>query len=205
MTEDIAENGNSYREMSLDEIAKICHEAALEAGYPNQLAEFAGEMTVWLERHRMPGCGALAIAIEGLGRYDAAKAQPKTLESGEAEFPEPITGGLAVLQNFDKLTFPARISGPVYGILLMVPFFALAAHQKQAGLQVSFLDEDDNAVARLSYEDGHSALEGDGRAVLVCRKLGIEFPAKPDCMMASPQDGPVKVPSKVAVQLALKH
>lgn len=200
----MSETGQA-KPLTADEMAALCRNAATEAGYPPQLAEFAGEMAVWLERHRLPGAGAMAIAIEGSGGYDRQKAQPRQLESGEFDFPEPITAGLFLLQNFEALKFPARINGPSHGALLMAPFFAMAAQQRKTGVRIAFLDEADKPVARLSYEDGQSALEGDGRAVLVCRKLGIEFPAKPDCDLASPADGPFKCLARVADQLALKH
>lgn len=193
------------KQLTLDETALLCRAAAGEAGFPQQLAEFAGEMVVWLERHRMPGIGAMAIALDTIGRFDAGTAGPELLESGEFRFPEAFTGGMFILGNFPKMKFPAKINGPNHGALLMVPFFALAAQQNKSAIRIAFLDEDDKPAAQVSYEDGQSRIDGDMRAVLVCRKLGIEYPVKLDCELRSPFDGPVTCPAEIADRLAPKH
>lgn len=179
---------------SLDEIAQMCSESAIAKGYPSQLAEFAGEMVVWLERHRIPGVAAMALVLEQTEAYDAKAATPETLESGEMRFPEPITGGMFLLNNFDRLAFPARINGPTYGAMLLTPFFALAAHQRQKSIRISFLGKDGETVgAQVSYADGKSAFAGEPVAVGYASKIGVEFPADFEIELQTPRDGPVDI------------
>lgn len=107
--------------LHFDEISRLCRQAALASGYPAELAEAAGEMTLWLERHRIPGMAVLAALLEGAGAFDPARRVPETLESGELRFGEPLMAGEYLLANFDRLEFPARINGPDLGTLLIVP------------------------------------------------------------------------------------
>lgn len=182
------------RTCSFDEIAQMCREAAAAKGYPGQLAEFAGEMVVWLERHRIPGVAAMAMVLENTERYDAKAAAPETLESGEMRFPEPITAGMFLLNNFDRLTFPARINGPTYGAMLLTPFFALAAHQQQKGVRISFLGKDGETIgAQVSYAGGKSAFAGEPIAVGYASRIGVEFPVEFEAELNAPRDGPVEI------------
>ncbi len=179
---------------SFDEITQMCREAAIAKGYPPQLAEFGGEMVVWLERHRIPGVAVMTLVLEQSEAYDAKSAQPETLESGEMRFPEPLTAGMFLLNNFDKLTFPARINGPAYGALLLAPFIALAAHQQQKGVRISFLGKDGETVgAQVSYANGKSAFAGEPVAVGYASKIGVEFPVEFDAELNTPRDGPVEI------------
>ena len=179
---------------SFDEIAQMCCQSAIAKGYPPQLAEFGGEMVVWLERHRIPGVAAMAMVLEQTEVYDAKTAQPETLESGEMRFPEPLTAGMFLLSNFDKLTFPARINGPSYGAMLLAPFIALAAHQQQKGVRISFLGKDGETVgAQVSYAGGKSAFAGEPVAVGYASKIGVEFPVDIEAELHTPRDGPVEI------------
>lgn len=182
------------RSCTFDEIAAMCRDAAAAKGYPPQLAEFAGEMVVWLERHRIPGVAAMALVLEKCDAYDPKAAAPETLESGEMRFPEPITGGMFLLNNFGRLTFPARVNGPTYGAMLLVPFFALAAHQQEKGIRISFLQQDGETVgAQVSYEGGKSAFAGEPIAVGYASKIGVEFPVEFETDLNPPRDGPVEI------------
>ncbi len=182
------------RSCSFDEIVQMCRDAATAKGYPPQLAEFGAEMVVWLERHRIPGVAAMAVVLENMERYDPKKAAPETLESGEMRFPEPITAGMFLLENFSRMTFPARVNGPTYGAMLLVPFFALAAHQAEKGIRISFLQQDGETIgAQVSYAGGKSAFAGEPVAVGYASKIGVEFPVEFDADLNAPREGPVEI------------
>lgn len=182
------------RTCTFDEIASMCRNAAAAKGYPPQLAEFAGEMVVWLERHRLPGVATIALMLENLETYDDKACAPETLESGEMRFPEPITAGVFLLQYFDKLKFPARINGPTYGALLLVPFFALAAHQQKKGVRISFLQTDGKTIgAQIGYADGKSGFAGEPIAAGYSSRIGVEFPVEIEAGLNPPREGPVEI------------
>lgn len=182
------------RTMSFDEIAAMCRNAAAAKGYPPELAEVAGEMVVWLERHRIPGVAAMALVVQQMEAFDPEAARPETLESGEMRFPDPFTGGMFILGNFDRLKFPARINGPVHGTLLMTPFLALAAHQRGKGMRISYLDLNGNiAGAQVSYADGKSGFAGELKAVGFSSKIGVEFPVEFEAELHAPREGPVEI------------
>ncbi|MEZ5812435.1 MAG: DUF3726 domain-containing protein [Rhizobiaceae bacterium] len=182
------------RSMDFDEIAAMCRNAAVARGYPPELAEAAGEMVVWLERHRIPGVAAMALLVQQMQAFDPEAARPETMESGELRFPDPFTGGMFILGNFDRLKFPARINGPVHGALLMTPFLALAAHQRGKGIRISYLDPAGNiAGAQVSYADGKSGFAGEPKAVGFATRIGVEFPVELKAELRTPRDGPVEI------------
>ncbi len=186
------------RSCSFDEIAQMCREAAVAKGYPAELAEFGAEMAVWLERHHIPGVAALTLVLGQTELYDAEAATPETLESGEMHFPEAITGGMFLLNSFDRLTFPARINGPTYGAVLLAPFFALAAHQREKGIRISFLGKDGETVgAQVSYSGGKSAFSGEPVAVGYASKIGVEFPVEYDTELNEPRNDPVDIDAEL--------
>lgn len=182
--------------LHFDEISRLCRQAALASGYPAELAEAAGEMTLWLERHRIPGMAVLAALLEGAGAFDPARRVPETLESGELRFGEPLMAGDYLLANFDRLEFPARINGPDLGTLLIVPYLALAAHQRGQPIRISFLGKDRRTVgAQFSYHEGKSACAGEPVAIGFSSQLGVEFPARITVPLAAPRPEPVEVPA----------
>lgn len=182
------------RSCSFDEIAQMCREAANAKGYPPELAEFGAEMAVWLERHHIPGVAAMTVMLDQMDRYDADASKPETLESGEMRFPEAVSGGMFLLNNFDRLTFPARINGPTYGAMLLAPFFALAAHQRDKGIRISFLGKDGETIgAQVSYSSGKSAFAGEPVAVGYASKIGVEFPVEYDAELNAPRTDPVEL------------
>lgn len=190
------------RSCSFDEIAQMCREAAQAKGYPPEMAEFGAEMVVWLERHRIPGVAAMALILEQTETYDAQAAKPETLESGEMRFPEAITGGMFLLNNFDRLTFPARINGPTYGAMLLAPFFALAAHQREKGIRISFLGKDGETIgAQVSYSGGKSAFAGEPIAVGYASRIGIEFPVEYETELNAPRSDPVEIDANFCTAL----
>lgn len=192
------------RSCSFDEIAQLCRDAAIAKGYPPDLAEFGSEMVVWLERHRIPGVAAMTLVLDQMEAFDAEAAQQQTLESGEMRFPESFTAGMFLLNNFDRMTFPARINGPTYGALLLVPFFALAAHQRNKGIRISFLGKDGETIgAQVSYADGKSAFAGEPVAVGYASKIGLEFPVEFEAELNQPRDGPVEIDANFCAALEL--
>ena len=189
--------------MSFDEISRLGHDAARANGYPPELAEAAGEMTVWLERHRFPGVSVLAAVLEAGGRFDPGRRVPETLESGELRFDEPIQAGFHLYENFDRIRFPARINGPRFGTLLLVPFLALAAHQRSDGIRFSFLGLDgETAGAHIAYANGRSAFSGEPVAAGFSTRLGVEFPLRPAEPLVTPREDPVDIPAEFRDALA---
>ena len=180
--------------LTADELSALCQEAAERHGYRPEMAQWAGEMVVWLERHGFPGAATLAMILEQTPPHDPEAVAAETLESGEMRFPDALTGGLFLLENFDRLTFPARINGPTYGALLMVPFFALAAHQRNGGIRISFIAREEETVgAQITYAGGKSAFVGEPIAAGYASRLGLEFPVDPENELNAPQDGPFEV------------
>ncbi|MBZ0164859.1 MAG: DUF3726 domain-containing protein [Notoacmeibacter sp.] len=166
--------------ISCDDIAALCRDAAIANGYPADLANAAAEMVVWLERHGLPGMEALAIRLEKVRRFDLEAAQPQIMESGKVRFPEPILAGIFLHERFDEMTFPMGIEGPDHGALLIVPFLALSAHERDIALQIAFLGSAGNPAeaARLNYRSGQSALEGLRSTLLTSKFLGVEKPER---------------------------
>ncbi len=189
--------------LSCDDIAALCRDAAIANGYPADLAEAAAEMVVWLERHGLPGLEAFAVRLEKVRRFDLDAAQPEILESGTVRFPEPVLAGIFLHERFDDLTFPLGIEGPDYGTLLIVPFLALAAHERGVPLQVAFLGTSGNPTeaARLNYEGGESALEGLRSTLLTSRILGVEKPEQISIALSAAEADSVSVDEDVTARL----
>ncbi|MCB1426073.1 MAG: hypothetical protein R3D65_18125 [Zhengella sp.] len=175
------------RELDFDEVAKLAAASAEAlAGYPRELAGMVGEMTLWLERHRLPGLALLAGWLEHAPAFDADAAGPVIDEQGMVSFPDPFIGGMFVVDRFDTWTLPGLMEGPQHGAVLMTPFLAMAAHKRSMPLEIVFFGDEatQGEAGRLTYREGKSVFEGKMNVLDGVRRIGI---SRPEFLARQPQ------------------
>lgn len=193
------------RELDFDEIVAICASAAeARGGYPADLANMVGEMTLWLERHGLPGVQALANWLDIAPSFDPEKAGPRQLESGGMEFPDPFIGGMFLVDMFDQITLPALVKAPESAALLMTPFLAMAAQQRDIPLTVAFLGSaaNPNEAAQLTYRDGKSRFDGRIATALAASDIGIDKPAFMPREVEEPAVATIEVDASTVARLS---
>ncbi len=162
--------------LGFDELAELVKMAARARAYPDDLSSIAAEMTLWCERHRLPGPAAMADHLEKLVRFDRETADPKPQKDGTVRFADPVLGGMFVHHHYDDFQWPALIEGPATGAILFPAFLALGAHQRGDRLSIAFLGTEDRPAeaARFLYGEGRSLLEGDADVARLSRRIAVE-------------------------------
>ncbi|MCP1199222.1 hypothetical protein [Notoacmeibacter sp. MSK16QG-6] len=176
LADDGRQSKGSLRRTSFDEFSKAIEAAARARSYPPELASLAGEMTLWCQRHRLPGLPAMVDHLEPAPRFDQQAAQPKPQKDGSVHFSDPVLGGLFIHHHYSDFQWPALIDGPKTGAVLFAAFLAMGAHERGDHLSIAFLGTDDRPAeaARLLYGEGRSLLEGDADVARLSRRIAIE-------------------------------
>ena len=163
--------------LSLNEVEATAKKATRGVGYPWGLAEEAGRATRWLCARDMDGCDALA---ELLARTDGADLQrwtPRcdapvwTAEGGRLC---PLITGAALSDRALELP-DVRLAALVQPMLLL-PFVALMARQRETVLQVELPGARATTDGRALSVSGRFPVDIDELAISPVDKLGRSQP-----------------------------
>jgi hypothetical protein len=181
---------------SLNELEAETKKAIRGAGLSWGLAEDGSKAVRWLSAHRIDPLPALGDVLGRHDRGDQITSAFTLSEAGRwtADMPIcPITLGVTLCDDADRLTANAFVAGPVARPLLLAPFVAAAARILRRPLQLDVsgmqivLDERGDPSGDLSMLDASDHAEVRC-AVIDRQRLGSQVKAaSPDGIETDPE------------------